>query len=211
MLLYLTKYSQPDISNIVQELSKFMDSATWGAYYELLKVIKSVIDIKTFGLNVQLRLDNNLGWDLKILCDSNLAGDPETWVSVTGFIICLLNVTICWRSKSQKGVTLLSTEAEHVEISEAAKELKFIHYLLCDVHIKVNLPIFLKTDNIRAIFMSENVSTGFRPCHVDTRYHFVREFIEDGFIKIAFFRSAENDSDLFTKNVNQELYEKHTK
>jgi hypothetical protein len=31
MLLCLTKYSQPDISNIVQELSKFMDSATLGA------------------------------------------------------------------------------------------------------------------------------------------------------------------------------------
>jgi hypothetical protein len=28
MLLYLTKYSRPDICNIVQELSKCMDSAT---------------------------------------------------------------------------------------------------------------------------------------------------------------------------------------
>jgi hypothetical protein len=35
MLLYLTKYSRPDISNIVRELSKCMDSATWGAYNEL--------------------------------------------------------------------------------------------------------------------------------------------------------------------------------
>jgi hypothetical protein len=32
MLLYLTKYSQPDITNIFQELSKCMDSATWVAY-----------------------------------------------------------------------------------------------------------------------------------------------------------------------------------
>jgi hypothetical protein len=31
MLLHLTKYSRPDISNIVQERSKCMDSATWGA------------------------------------------------------------------------------------------------------------------------------------------------------------------------------------
>jgi hypothetical protein len=61
MLLYLTKYSQPDINNIVQELSKFMDSATWGAYNELLRVIKLVIDTKTFGLKVQPRLDNNSG------------------------------------------------------------------------------------------------------------------------------------------------------
>jgi hypothetical protein len=91
-------------------------------------------------------------------------------VSVTGFIIYLLKVPIFWRSKSQKGVTLSSTEAEYVAISEAVKELKFIYYLLCDLHIKVNLPNVVKTDNIRAIFMSQNASTGFRTWHVDTPY-----------------------------------------
>jgi hypothetical protein len=132
-------------------------------------VIKLVIDTKTFGLKVQPKLDNNLGWDLKIFCDSNWAGDPETRVSVMGFIIYLLNVPICWHSKSQKGVTLSSTEAEYFAISEAVKELKFIYYLLTDLHIN---------------------------WHVYTGYHFVREFIEDGFIKIKFVRSVENDFDL---------------
>jgi hypothetical protein len=85
-----------------------------------------------------------------------------------------LNVPICWRSKSQKGVTLSSTEAKYVSISEAVKELKFIDYLLSDLHIKVNLPIVMKTDKIGAIFMSENATQ-----HVETNYYFVREFIED--------------------------------
>jgi hypothetical protein len=162
-------------------------------------------------LKVQPRLDNNLGWDLKIFCDRDLACDPETRVSLMGFSIYLLNVPICWRSKSQKGVTLSSTEAEYIAISEAVKELKFIYYLLDDLHIKVNFPIVVKTDNIGVIFISENASTGFCIRHVDTRYHLARGFIKDHFIKIEFVRSAENDSDLFTMNVNQELYEKHTK
>jgi hypothetical protein len=132
-------------------------------------------------------------------------------VSVTGFIIYLLNIAICWCSKSQKGVTLLSTEAEYVAFSKAVKELKFIYYLLNDLHIKVNLHIVVKTDNIGAIFMFKNALTGFCTQHVDTRYHFFREFIKDGFIKTLFVHSAENDSDLFTKNISQELYEKHTK
>jgi hypothetical protein len=46
---------------------------------------------------------------------------------------------------------------------------------------------------------------------VDRLYHFVQEFIEDGIIKIGFVLSADIDSDLFTKNVHQESYEKHTK
>jgi hypothetical protein len=206
MLLYLTKYSRPDISNIVRELSKCMDSATWGTYYELLRVIKFVIDTKAFGLKVDPNFNNDLEWDLKLYCDSDWAGDSETRISFTGFIIYLLNVPICWRSKSQKSFTLSSSEAKYVAISDAVKEVRFIYYLLNDLHIKVKLPIVVMTDNIGAIFMSENASTSFRTRHVDTRYHFVREFVDSGFIKIEFVRSVENYSDLFTKNVNQELY-----
>jgi hypothetical protein len=102
--------------------------STWGACHELLRVIKFVIDTKTFGLKVQPKLENNLGWYLKIFCDSNWAGDPETRVSITGFIIYLLNVPIFWRSKSQNRVTLSSTEAEYVAISKAVEELKFIYH-----------------------------------------------------------------------------------
>jgi hypothetical protein len=62
-------------------------------------------------------------WDFVSYCNSNWAGDAETRISVTGFIIYLLGVPICWRSKGQKGVTLSSSEVEYVAISEAVKEI----------------------------------------------------------------------------------------
>jgi len=75
----------------------------------------------------------------------------------------------------------------------------------------VNLPIVVKTDNIGALFMSQKASTGVRTRHVNTRYHFIRENVEDGIVKVEFVRSGNNDSDIFTKNVNHEIYEKHVK
>jgi hypothetical protein len=33
--------------------------------------------------------------------------------------------------------------------------------------------------------------------------------IVDGFIKIVFVRTIDNDADMFTKNVNRETYNKH--
>jgi hypothetical protein len=177
MLLYLTKYSRPDISNIVRKLSKCVDSASWGSYQELLHVINFVDNTKSFRSKVKLkpRLNDDFDWNLKIFCDSDWAGDPDTRISVNGFVIYLLNVPVCWHSKSQKGVTLSSTEAEYVAISEAVKEVKFIYYLLCDFHVKVQLPVVIKTDYIGAMSMSQ---TGVRTSHVETRYHFVGEFIE---------------------------------
>jgi hypothetical protein len=40
MLLYLTKYLQPDLCNVVRELSKCMDGATMGTYLEMLRVLE---------------------------------------------------------------------------------------------------------------------------------------------------------------------------
>jgi hypothetical protein len=85
-----------------------------------------------------------------IFCDSNWAGDPETSVSVTGFIIYSSDIAVCWQSKSQKGETLLSIEVKYVAISEADKEVKFVYYFLYDLYFKVNLKIVLRADNIGA-------------------------------------------------------------
>jgi hypothetical protein len=93
---------------------------------------------------------------LKIFCDSDLAGVPETRISVIGFIVCLLDLPICWRSKAQSRVKLSSAEAEYIAIFEAAKEIKFIYYLLKDLHAQVNFPIIVKTYNVGTIFMSKN-------------------------------------------------------
>jgi hypothetical protein len=46
MLLYLTKYSRPNLCNVVRELSKCMDKATMDTYLEMLRVIKFVITPK---------------------------------------------------------------------------------------------------------------------------------------------------------------------
>ena len=91
------------------------------------------------------------------------------------------------------------------------KEIKFIYYLLQGIGINIELQIIVKTDNIGAMFMAQNSSSGVRTRHVDTRYHYIRENVEDGIIKIEFVRSMENDSDIFTKNVTQEIYEKHVR
>jgi hypothetical protein len=94
-------------------------------------------------------------------------------------------------------------------ISDAAKEIKFAYQILLSMGIKVKLPIIVQVDNIGAIFKTENVSTSSQTKHVDVKYHFVHEYVEDGFIKIIFVRSEHNVSDRFTKNVTGDIYDAH--
>jgi hypothetical protein len=212
MLLYLVKHSRPDISNAVRELSKSMDGASLAAFKELKRVIKFVLDTKTMGLKMNPKMTTDISeWDIVVYTDSDWAGDKETRISVTGFIVFILGVPILWKSKGQRSVSLSSSEAEYFALSEAAKEIKFVTQILLTMGIPVRLPVVVRVDNVGAIFMSENVSASSRTKHIDIRYHFVREFVEDKFIKIIFVRTAENTSDGFTKNVSGDIYDKHCK
>ena len=77
--------------------------------------------------------------------------------------------------------------------------------------IKVKLPIIVRVDNIVTIFMCNNVSVSQRTKHVDIRLRFVNQFAFEGFIKIIFVKSEDNDSDIFTKNLSGDAFDRHSK
>jgi hypothetical protein len=109
----------------------------------------------------------------------------------------------------QKPFALSSAEAEYNALCEVAKDVKYIYMVLKSIGIEVELPIIIYSDNVGAIFMLENASATATTKHVDARNHYVREFVVEGFIRIVFVRSEENKSDMFTKNVSSELYNRH--
>ena len=213
MLLYLVKYSRPDISNAVRELSKGMKLATPAAYKEMLRVIKYVTDTKDLGLKLEPNREESKdsNWDLVVYSDSDWAGDKDNRLSVSGYIVYLYGCPIMWKSRQQKTLALSSSEAELYACADAAKEIRFIANILITMEIPVKLPITVRVDNIGAIFMAENVVASARTKHTDLRAKFITQYIDEGFIKIIFVRSEENLSDGFTKNVSGDIFERHTK
>ena len=87
--------------------------------------------------------------------------------------------------------------------------MKFIWMLLNSTSLEVKLPITVRVDNVGAFFMSENVTTINMTKHVDTRYRFVNELVEDGFIEIIFVKTKENVADIFTNNTSGEIGNRH--
>jgi len=59
-------------------------------------------------------LTNDEKWHLKAFSDADFAGDKDTRISVTGYIVYFKGIPVCWWSKGQQGVTLSTTEAEYV-------------------------------------------------------------------------------------------------
>ena len=218
MLLYLVKFSRPDISNAVRELSKANDGATMAHFKELLRCIKFVLDTK----NRMLFYEVEKSWKVKdfsnfilkmrltAFCDSDYAGDKETRKSVTAYAIHFEKCLIAFKSRSQKTVSLSSTEAEFNAIGEVCAEIMFIKNIIEFLGITLQLPIVVNCDNVGAIYMSYNAKTSPRTKHVSIKRLFVREFVQDGEIAIKFVRSENNDSDVWSKNTSVAVFEKHT-
>ena len=210
-LLYLTKQTRPDIANSVREHSKMMDGATKTHFESLLRLIKYVLETQDQKLQFKLKrskVKENLFYIVGY-SDSDYASDKDNRRSITGMVIYLCGIPIAWKSKGQKAVTLSSTEAEYYALSELCSELIFIKHILEFVGVEIEFPIVARVDNVGAMFLSNNHALSQRTKHISTRQHFIRQFIEDGIIKVIFVRSKSNDSDLFTKNLSKELFNKH--
>ncbi|KAL7572873.1 hypothetical protein ACA910_004527 [Epithemia clementina (nom. ined.)] len=208
-LLYLTKHSRPDICNATRELSKAMDGAGERHMKELQKVIKFVLSTKDNGLRIEPRLEEK--WSLEAYSDADFATDQDTRISVYGYVIYFMRVPIAWKSKGMKSVVLSTTEAEYVAASEVVKELIFIINVQKSTEVNVQYPVTVYVDNIGAIWLANNQNTSERTKHIDVRSHYVREYIEDGIVKIIFVKSEDNDADIETKNVSPQLQEKHSR
>ena len=103
-------------------------------------------------------------------------------------------------------VVLSSTEAEYIGVSEVVRELQFVIQQLQTMSIEVQFPIKVYVDNVGAIWLANNNSSGERTRHVDIRAHFIKGVVLEGVIDIVFVMSAHNDSNLFTKNLSSMTY-----
>ena len=122
LLLYLIKLWRPDISNAVRELSKVMDGATLGNMKSMLRTIKYVLDTRNRVLSYDTSEQEGSKWVLKSFSDSDWAGSKDDRRSITGYCIYLNGCLISWKSRGQKHVTLSSTEAEYVAVSEVCTD-----------------------------------------------------------------------------------------
>ena len=145
------------------------------------------------------------------LSDSDCAKDPETRHSVTGTSTFLNGAVVNTRSKMQRCVTLSATEAEHVAAVERAQDMLFIMRLLESMGLQVQKPMILRVDNKGAVDLANNWSVAGRTRHIATKINFLREMKEEGLIKVVWCSNEHMASDIFTKNVGNPDFDRHSK
>jgi hypothetical protein len=214
-LLYLARWSRPDIQNAVRELSRCGGKANAAHMKAMKRLMKYCVKTKDRGwvLKPSRRWDGRKGFKFRVSghSDSNYAACKETRKSVSGFFVSLEDVPILAKSVGQKIVTLSVTEAELYAAVLCVQEMLYVKKVLESMGLEVELPMVIHLDNRGAVDLANGWSIAGRTRHIDTRQWFLRELKAEGILKIEWVKGEENPADLFTKNLPGKDYERHAK
>ena len=129
-----------------------------------------------------------------------MGGDKDSGKSTTGYVFTVGGTAISWMSRLQKSVALSTTEAEYMAIAEAAKELVWLKNFMAELGIQQG-DCVLHCDNQSAVHLAKNPVFHSRTKHIQMRYHFIRELINDGTLDLRKILGTKNPADMLTKVV----------
>ena len=118
-------------------------------------------------------------------CDVDYVGDHDTRHSTTGCMFSLGTIVVSWSSKRQPTMSLSTTEAEYRAATVVAQERMWLIQLMRNLHQTIDYVVPLHYDNQSTICLIENLEFHARAKHVEVHYHFVREKVLQGEIKMC--------------------------
>nr|GEU45523.1 copia protein [Tanacetum cinerariifolium] len=110
---------------------------------------------------------------------------------------------ISWSSKRQKSDAISSTVIEYIVISGYYAQILWMRSQHIDYGLRFN-KILMYCDNKSAISLCCNNVQHSRSKHIDIRYHFIKEHVENGVIKLYFVNSKYRLADILTKALGRE-------
>lgn len=135
--------------------------------------------------------------------DSDHAGDTDDRKSMTGVIFFLGKSPVSWQTQKQRVVALSSCEAEYMAATAVACQGIWLGRLLGEMLNKEAARPKLFIDNKSAISLAKNPVFHDRSKHIEIRYHFIRECVEQGRVDIDYVRTSDQLADTLTKALGR--------
>lgn len=189
--------TRPDLAYSVGIVSRFMEEPTvshMAAVKQILRYVKGSI---TLGCHYGRKGEGTP--ELVGFCDSDLAGDVNDRKSTSGAVFFLGSNLITWASLKQKTVAFSSCEAKYMSAATAACQGIWLSRLLGELQNKEAQCVKLKIDNMSAISLSKNPVYHDRSKHIQIRYHFIRNCVEEGSVAVEHVSIGNQLADLLTK------------
>ncbi|GKF31676.1 hypothetical protein Tco_0101474, partial [Tanacetum coccineum] len=145
------------------------------------------------------------GMSLAAYSDANRAGCQDTRRSTSESTQFLGDKLMSWSSKKQKSTAISSTKAEYIALLGCCAQILWMRSHLTNYGFQFNkIPLYC--DNKSVIALCWNNVQHSRAKHIDVRYHFIKEQVENGIMKFYFVQTEYQLTEIFTKPLPKERF-----
>lgn len=199
ILMWIMRCTRPDISVAVSILASFSHCFNDTHFKAAIKVLLFLKGTRLHALVYTHTPHVPRGVTrLSLYTDSDYAVCRITRRSRTGWVLLMGTNVISYSSTRQKLVTMSSTESELVSMCDGVKDLLGTIQVLRDF-IPAELPVPVHVDNQGTIAIGTDEIHNSRTKHIDVRYFFTRELVDDGTVDILYINTNDNPADPLTK------------
>ena len=197
-LLYLAVWTRPDICYAVNSAAKHCAKPTnahWTAVKRIFRYLQGTVN---YGLYYPLGVKSSVvGYS-----DSDWAGDINDRKSTSGYVFLVNGTAVSWKSQKQQSVALSTAEAEYMALSSAAQEAIWMMRLIGELEGCQIDSMTILEDNQACISMTQNPQHHGQAKHIAIRFHFVRDLVAKGVVKLQYCKSEDMIADFLTKGSN---------
>ena len=171
-LLWIAFLTRLDIENAVRAVARYCSAPKMVHWKAALGILGYAVRTSSFGITFQRGTVE--GFHLVSFADADYASKATDRRSVSGGVVMCAGGGVSWYSKTQKCVTLSTTQAEYVAMSDVAKEILFLRQVWRFMLPRVGMPcIPLFEDNEGAIQIAKHPISNSNSKHIDVRHHFL--------------------------------------
>ena len=150
------------------------------------------------------------GLSIDVYADADYADKDNSRHSVSGVAATLGGTVVRHVSKTQRDISLSTSEAEYTAAGEGIKEALFERVVLSFIVPETSGgSIKVLKDNQGAKALTENPLSSARSKHTDVRFHFIRDLFRTGNISVKYVKSAEQHADILTKALSRVNFQYH--
>ncbi|GJR00713.1 retrovirus-related pol polyprotein from transposon TNT 1-94 [Tanacetum coccineum] len=150
-----------------------------------LNAVKWIFRYLKGTINMGLWYSKDIGLSMTAYTDADHAGCQDTRSSTSRSAQFLGNKLVSWSSKKQKCTAISSIEAEYIALSGCCAQILWMHSQLTDYGFQFNkIPLYC--DNKSVIALCCNNVQHSQAKHIDVRYHFIKEQVENGIVELYF-------------------------
>lgn len=196
-IMYAMICTRPDLAHSMSVLSRFMANPGREHWEALKWVFRYLKGTAKHGILYEAIKDKH-GDAVEGFVDSDYAANVDSRRSQLGFVFCLNGSAVSWRSSLQSVVALSTTEAEYMAMTEAIKESIWLRGIIKEFGIKQK-SVTVHCDSQSALHLIKHQVYHERSKHIDVKYHFVRDIIDKGLVKVVKIGTEEHPADMLTK------------